>query len=434
MTTDTEFKPNIINNESGKDTYVNNMIFIGIFFFIFGFITWINGTLIPYLRIACELQEWESYLVTFAFYISYTIMAIPSSKLLQRTGMINGMRLGLVVMAMGCLLFVPAALFRNYLLFLVGLFIIGTGLTILQTAVNPYITLLGPIKSAAKRISIMGLCNKSAGVIAPFVLGAVLLKNSDGLIKQLRELSPSDKIMRLDILARTVVLPYCIMCGVLLLVAFLVKYAHLPEIKPLSLEKTKGQKGIKNSFIWKNPSLLLGFFAIFCAVGLEVVASDTIFNYGLYHGLQLNIAKNLTSYSLASGIVGYLFCALAIPKLISQEMVFLYSNFIGIVLILLATFVPGIASVAFIALLNLANAILWPAIWPLALNGLEKNLINKASGILIMGICGGAILPLCYSWLSKYTNNQIGYLILVPCYLFNLYYWLIQRKDNPKMR
>lgn len=422
-------EPNTINNGyAGNNGYARNVLFIGGFFFIFGFITWINGALIPYLRIACELKEWESYLVTFSFYISYTIMAIPSSKLLQRTGMINGMRMGLVIMAIGCIVFVPAALTRTYQLFLLGLFIVGTGLTILQTAVNPYITLLGSLESAAKRMSIMGLCNKFAGVIAPFILGTILLHNSDGLINELKQLSPSAKILRLDRLAQTVILPYFILSAILLLFAFVIKYAHLPEINPVSLNKIRRQRGLKGSFIRQNPHLLLGFVAIFCTVGLEVITGDTIANYGLYHGLSLNKAKNLPSYALACEMSVYIFTVFAIPKFISQEKAFLYSNFLGLVLVVIAVLVPGTTSIVFIALLNLANAILWAAIWPQALKGLKGDDINKGSAILIMGIAGGAIMPLLYAWLAKYTNNQVAYVIIMPCYLFNLYYWLVGKE------
>ncbi len=191
----------------GTERHGKKIVIIGAFFFIFGFISWINGTLIPYLQIACELEEWQAYLVTFAFYISYTIMAMPSSVLLKRTGMVNGMSTGLIIMAAGCLAFVPAALARSYLLFLLGLFIVGTGLTLLQTAVNPYITLLGPESTAARRISIMGVCNKVAGILAPLIMGSIILKNSDGLIAELAGLSPAAKTIRLDELSRAVILP-----------------------------------------------------------------------------------------------------------------------------------------------------------------------------------------------------------------------------------
>lgn len=407
-----------------KNGYVRQIITIGIFFFIFGFITWVNGTLIPYLRIACELEEWQAYLVTFAYYISYTILAIPSSRVLQYTGMIGGMRIGLIAMAVGCILFVPAALTRYYPLFLVALFVVGAGLTILQTAVNPYIILIGSIDKAAQRMSIMGICNKFAGIIAPLILGAILLKNADGLIMELETLDPVGKTIRLDQLARAVILPYIILAVSLLVIAFVIKYAHLPEIAPSPLIGVASNSETEKQLIPHRSNFILGFIAIFCTVGLEVVAGDTIANYGLYHGLSLDIAKNLTSFTLTSTLVGYLFGAFAIPRIISQQKAYLYSSILGVGIVILAIVTSGITSVVFIALLGLSNAILWPAIWPQALKGLSGKQLNKVSAILIMGIAGGAIMPLVYAWVSKCSNNQLAYFILIPCYLFNLYYGL----------
>ena len=405
------------------------IITVGAFFFIFGFITWVNGTLIPYLRIACQLEEWQAYLVTFAFYISYTAMAIPSSKLLQHTGMIKGMRVGLVVMATGCLLFIPAAYQRSYLLFLTGLFVIGAGTTLLQTAVNPYITLLGPANKAAQRMSMMGICNKFAGILAPLILGAIILKNSGGLIHELAQLSPGAKIVRLNELSRAVVLPYAILTVVLLSISFLIKYAHLPEITAagngnshpqVEPERTTGQA----------KRFAFGFIAVFCTVGLEVVSGDTIGNYGLYHGLSLDIAKSLTSYTLASTLAGYLFGVFAIPRLVSQERAFILSASLGVFFCLLVLVIRGIGSVACLALLGLSNALLWPAIWAQALKGLQGKLLNQISAVLIMGIAGGALLPLLYGWLGRSIGNQLAYCILIPCYLFNAFYWWQGRSDQ----
>lgn len=413
-----------------KKDVSRQIITIGAFFFIFGFITWVNGTLIPYLRIACELEEWQAYLVTFAFYISYTVMAIPSSKLLQYTGMVKGMRAGLIIMALGCALFIPAAMIRYYPLFLLGLFVVGTGTTLLQTAVNPYITLLGPPEKAAQRISIMGICNKFAGVLAPLILGAIILKDSDGLIKELQLLSGIQKIARLDNLAHAVILPYITMAIILLLISYVIKFAHLPEINPSSVTVGKEEVIKLRLTPLQRRNFLLGFIATFTTVGLEVIAGDTIGNYGIYHGLSLNIAKHLTSYTLASTMAGYLIGVYAIPRFIPQERAYTYSSLLGIVIALLAILVPGTASIAFIALLGLTNALLWPAIWPQALKGLKGNLLNQASAILIMGIAGGAIMPLVYSALAKYTNNQYAYIILIPCYLFNVYYSLKGKKQS----
>ena len=412
----------------GKNNVTGQIMTIGAFFFIFGFITWVNGTLIPYLRIACELEEWQAYLVTFAFYISYTVMAIPSSKILERTSMVKGMRVGLIVMALGCIIFIPAALIRYYPLFLLGLFVVGTGTTLLQTAVNPYITLLGPPEKAAQRMSMMGICNKFAGVLAPLILGAIILKNSDGLIGELQSMTDAQRSVRLDGLAHAVILPYLALTVILLLIAYAIKFAHLPEID-LTLSESELHQEVKASSS-QRLNFTLGFIATFSTVGLEVLAGDTIGNYGIYHGLSLSIAKHLTSYTLASTMLGYILGVWAIPRFISQEKAFTYSGILGIIISLLAIFVPGTASIGFIALLGLANALLWPAIWPQALKGLKGAQLNQGSAILIMGIAGGAIMPLVYGALAKYSNNQYAYFVLIPLYLFNVYYSLRGRKQT----
>ena len=396
--------------------YRKNLLLIGIFFFIFGFISWINGTLIPYLKIACELQEWQAYLVTFAFYISYTAMAIPASRLLQQTGMIKGMSAGLYIMAAGCLLFVPAALSRSYGLFLTGLFLTGGGLTLLQTAVNPYVTLLGPAESAARRISIMGICNKVAGILAPLIMGSIILKNSGGLISELAQMSEVQKKLRLDELAHDVILPYCILTAILVLVAVLLRFAHLPDIKPAAPEAAA------TAPVAGTMRFLPGFTAIFFAVGAEVLAGDTIGNYGLYHGISLDIAKNFTSYALFCMMVGYIAGVWAIPRYISQQKAFYASTWLGLMLTVLVILLPAKASIAGVALLGLANAMLWPAIWPQALKGLEGKALARGSAVLIMGIAGGALMPLLYGWLATVFNNQYAYCILIPAYGFLVYY------------
>ena len=166
------------NGISRKD-YIFSITIIGIFYFIFGFVTWLNGILIPFLKTACELNDFQAYFVTFAFYMSYLFIALPSSAVLKKTGFKNGMALGLWVMAIGALIFIPAAMVRSYGLFLTGLFVEGAGLALLQTASNPYVTIIGPRESAAKRMSIMGIANKFAGAIAPVILASVILKDSN---------------------------------------------------------------------------------------------------------------------------------------------------------------------------------------------------------------------------------------------------------------
>ncbi|HYH57269.1 MAG TPA: MFS transporter, partial [Anseongella sp.] len=293
------------------------IIMIGALFFVFGFVTWLGSVLIPYLKIACELNNFESYLVAFAFYISYLIMAIPSGQVLKLTGFKKGMSLGLLIMALGTALFIPAALTRTYAVFLLGLFVQGTGLAVLQTASNPYITILGPRESAARRISIMGICNGIAGVGAPLILGAVILNDADQLQSRLNSMQLSQKIAELDLLAQRVIVPYIIMFVILLVLAVLVYCSALPEI---DAEDEAGPVAAANQTktrITQFPHLLLGVLTLFLYVGVEVIAGDTIIGYGASEGISLSTAKFFTSATLCGMLLGYIVGIVCIPKYFS---------------------------------------------------------------------------------------------------------------------
>ena len=405
-----------------KSKYILSISIIGILFFIFGFITWLNATLIPYLRISCELTSFESYLVTFAFYISYFVMALPSSKILEKIGFKNGISLGLSIMAVGALVFVPAAMTRTYWWFLLGLFIQGTGLAILQTASNPYVTILGPIESAAKRISIMGVANKFAGILSPIILGAIVLDGIDKIEAQVTTMDAIARVTELDMLSSKVILPYVVMAAVLFFLAIMIRYSPLPEID--SEEEDRGvEKEQRRTSIFQYPYLWLGVLTIFVYVGAEVVAVDTLIAYGNDLGFDLSEAKFFASFTLVGMIVGYFLGILTIPKYISQENALKYFAVLGILFTVLATLTNGYTSVLFIAALGFANSIMWPAIWPLAIGGLGK-FIKKGSALLIMAIAGGALIPLAYGYLAglKSVGSKEAYWILVPCYLIIFMY------------
>lgn len=412
---------NQIKNPEAAKPGLNPILIIGALFFVFGFITWLNSVLIPYLKIACELNNFESYLVAFAFYISYLVMAIPSGMILKRTGFKKGMALGLMVIAAGALLFIPAAMSRTYGLFLLGLFVQGTGLAILQTASNPYITILGPPESAAKRISIMGICNKLAGAIAPIVLGAIALKNVDSLKLNLINLNIADKIAELNALASRVIMPYIIILIVLIILSGLVYFSTLPEIDTDHEDETVAAANTNKVSILQFPHLLLGVLAIFLYVGVEVMAGDTIISYGASQGIALSTAKFFTSLTMVSMIVGYIIGIICIPKYFSQDKALKFSAALGVVFSLAAIFTSGFTSVAFVALLGLANSLMWPSIWPLAISGLGR-FTKIGSSLLIMGIAGGALIPLLYGRLADLTNTQQAYWIMIPCYLFIGYF------------
>ncbi len=413
-----------------RQTFISILI-IGLLFFIFGFVSWVNAILIPYFKIACELSNFQSYLVAFAFYISYFIMSVPSSYLLKKLGFKKGMMTGFWAMALGAFIFIPAAFTRTYEIFLCGLFTIGAGLAILQTAANPYITRLGPVERAAQRISIMGICNKGAGIIAPLIFAAVILRPTDtSLFKELHTMSAVAKNIVLDELVRRVILPYTCTGIVLFCLGLIVRYSPLPEI---NTEHESAELAVSNSVkknIFQFPHLILGALAIFLHVGTQVIAIDTIIGYA--NSMQLNLmeAKVFPSYTLFATVCGYLIGILCIPKFISQVNALRLCTLLGTTFTLLIIFASGQInflghsvdiSIWFVVLLGLANSLVWAGIWPLALDGLGR-FTKLGASIMIMGLCGNAILPLLYGYLADLYNVRFAYWVLFPCYLYLVFY------------
>jgi MFS transporter, FHS family, L-fucose permease len=399
------------------------IVIIGVLFFVFGFVTWLGSVLIPYLRIACQLTNFESYLVTFAFYISYLVMALPAAGILKFTGFKRGMAAGLLLMAIGTLVFIPAALSRTYGLFLTGLFVQGAGLSILQTASNPYITILGPRESAAKRISIMGICNGVAGIIAPIVLGMVVLQDADALHNTVAAMAPAAKEVALSALAYKVIMPYSLMAVVLILLAVAIYFSSLPEVNEEEEKDAGTEKAAERTSIFQFPHLLLGVVTLFLYVGVEVIAADTIISYGASQGIALSTAKFFTSFTLGGMLLGYIIGIICIPRYLSQRQALIISSFLGIAFALMALFLKSMASVFFIAMLGIANSLMWPSIWPLAIHGLGR-FTRIGSSMLVMAIGGGAVIPLLYGHLADIWSPGQAYWILIPCYLFITFYAL----------
>ncbi|TNE62492.1 MAG: glucose/galactose MFS transporter [Alphaproteobacteria bacterium] len=408
------------------------MAIIGLLFFVFGFVTWLNGSLIPFLKVICDLNDFEALFVTFAFYISYTVMALPMAWVLGRTGYKNGMALGLAIMAAGALVFIPAALAANFTLFLLGLFMIGTGLTILQTASNPYVVLLGPEESAATRISIMGIINKTAGFVVPLIFAAVILSDL-GDTSHLADMS-ADEIQGL---AHRLITPYLLMAGVLVLLIGLIKFSSLPDIHADDHESEEAADFLG---VFRFPQVVLGTLAIFAYVGVETIAGDTI---GLF-GSKIGFAKYayLTSYTMAGMVIGYTIGVFAIPRLFSQQAALIGSAIAGTLsvlgIVLTSVDNSGISEalwgwsgiptvpnpIFFVAMMGMSHALVWPAVWPLGLSGLGKY-TAYGSALLIMGIAGGALLPLAFGHLSDVLGDmQAAYWLGAPCYLYILFYAL----------
>ncbi|AQQ66971.1 glucose/galactose MFS transporter [Microbulbifer agarilyticus] len=428
-------------SQSETRSSVLPMVIIGLLFFIFGFVTWLNGALIPFLQTICELSAFEAMLVASAFYIAYTVMALPMAAIIERTGYKTGMALGLALVAVGALIFIPAAYSRMFGIFLLAQFVVGSGLTILQTASNPYVVKVGSPDTAAVRICIMGLLNKGAGIVAPLVFTALVMSGISGVSDaELAALAATAKDAKLDELAGQLVTPYIGMAILGFILAVAMMFAPLPDIEDEAIEGQE-EMAVNLPALLKFPQLILGSIALFFYVGVEVIAGDAIGLLGKQAGLDTAVASVLTSYTMVFMVLGYLWGTVAIPRFISQQTALLLSAVLGILFTIavmtgslestvmssatLAIFgLPEIPNaVYFVALLGFANAMCWPAIWPLALDGLGK-FTSKGAALLIMGISGGAILPPLYGHFADTGDGQLAYAIAIPAYLFILFYAL----------
>lgn len=444
---------NDINNSPAnkQNSTLIAMAILTFMFFIFGFVTWLNGPLIPFFKLACELTESQAYFVTFAFYIAYFVMAIPSSGLIERVGYKNGLSLGLIIIAVGAFMFYPAAETRTFGLFLGALFVMGTGLAVLQTAANPYVVVIGPRESAAARISILGTANKLAGFIAPLALTSLVLSNmADYTADKIAALDAATKEAALDSLALQLQAPYIYMGLIILLMAVLIKYSPLPEIS-LDEEDSVAHLSLFQQIkdVLKRPQLVLGVITLMLYVAAEVLAGDSIGGFGKklgVYGDNGDFYLKLTSFTMTAMVIGYILGITLIPKYVSQVTALKLSGLLGIALVVAIVTVspramialPGIPVmplvIILVALMGLSNALCWPAIWPMALQDLGGY--TKIGGaLLIMAIIGGAIFPLLYGALADSINitiqtndvavksgNQLAYLILLPCYFMILFF------------
>jgi len=423
-----------MNSENTQNTSQSNalpMIIVAGLFFILGFATWLNGSLMPYLQQILQLSPFEASLILFSFYIAVTFTALPSAAIIRKVGYKNGMALGMATMMVAGLLFIPAAKTQVFALFLFAQLVMGSGITLLQTAVNPYVVRIGPEESAAARISIMGILNKGAGVVAPIVFTALILSG-------FKEVSGDLSVEQINDMANSLVMPYLGMAVFIGLLALAVKKSPLPELASEDDSADANTKGHTKEAL-SHPNLALGVLALFFYVAVEVIAGDTIGTFALSLGVE--DYSVMTSYTMICMVVGYILGIALIPKFVSQEKALMVSAILGLFLtfgivtgdntsfaIANATLVPFGGpqlpdTLMMIAFLGLANAIVWPAVFPLALSGMGK-LTSTGSALLVMGISGGAFGPLFWGLTSSTTDlgMQGGYLVMFPCYLFILFY------------
>lgn len=414
-----------------------SMFMLGALFFIFGLVSWVNSILVPYFKVACELEtDLQGYLVTFAFYIAYLVMTIPASFLLTKVGFKRGVEWGLWLLAVGALMFLPAAMTRSYPMFLTALFTMGTALAILQTAANPFVTIIGPRESAARRISIMGICNKFAGIISPLIFAAAVIRPQDKVTMDLidkGELTGLAKEQALDALIQGVILPYVILAVVLFVFGLVFYKSSIPDIDPNKDNKSETDGLQDRKSILSYPYLVLGVLALFAHTGSQQISIATINDYAQSMGISMLDAKVFPSFTLACIMIGYLAGIVCIPKYLTQQKALVVCTVTGLVLSALVLLTQNVwvhwfgmdarLSIWFLVLLGIPNSLIYAGIWPLAIKNLGKW-TNLGSSILVMALSGSAFMSLSYGALADKVGRDGAYWLLIPCFVYMIFYSL----------
>ncbi len=410
-------------------------------YFILGFITWANGTLIPFLKLALDLEtDLQAFFVAFSSYIAYFFLALPSSWILRKIGFHNGLVVSLFILGLGALIFIPAADHRNYPLFLTAIFVQGSGMALLQTAINPYLSIIGPIESAAQRMSVVGFFNKSAGIIAPVLLGTLFLKDAEQITARLN--AAVDTMARdsiLEELLQRVHAPYIALAVLFVSFAIFLKFTRLPEVDMDATEPVNEDsppRGVVKNSVFQFPHLFLGALAIFFCVAAEVMAGDIIGVYGRELSVHSFFLTYATAFTLSGMLLGYIAGMIAIPRYVSQQAALRICTITGMVFTVISVFTTGTVSFIFVALLGISNSLLWAAIFPLGIKGLGR-FTKTGSAIMIMGIAGGAIWPLVYGYIKDHLGIDFQHAFLyamIPAYTYMLYFGIAGHKVGQKAK
>lgn len=439
---------------TGSKNYRSAFITITVLFFLWGFITVLVDSLIPRLRDVFELSYFQAGLVQFAFFGAYFIFSVPAGWLLSKIGYQKGIVLGLITMALGCVLFSPAASERIFAIFLLGYFTLAAGITILQVAANPYVAVLGNEEGASSRLNLSQAFNSFGTAIAPIVGSLFLLSDTIMSSEEISGLSEADQQAYYFSEAAAVQTPFLVLATCIGALAILFVFIKLPKI----LEKnTKG--GYKK--LLTNKYVLMGVFGIFLYVGAEVTIGSYLVNYFLDMNLATVVSENSTMMSIANGIaimfsksfsgsdpkailgifvlfywsgamIGR-FIGAYLTKVMKPALVLAIFASIAIIMILISINTTGLLAMWSILFVGLFNSIMFPTIFTLTLEGLG-DLKPQASGLLCMAIVGGAIVPPAYGFLTDQFGFKLALLLIVACYGYILFfgYKKLKKKRLPQ--
>lgn len=382
------------------------LLIVGVMFFAIGFALGINSYLIPLLKNALHVSSGQSYLILAATFSAFLIFGYPASLVIGKIGYRRTMTLSFLMFAAGFLLYLPSASMESLPLFLLASFVSGMGNAFLQASVNPYITILGPIDSAAKRMSFMGIANKLAWPVAPLFLSLVIGKSVEDV--QLADIST----------------PFYIIIAIFLLLGLLAWFAPLPEVKAAGEDEDSAEEcayAANKTSIWQFPHLLLGVLALFLYVGVETISLSTLVDYA--QSLELPGAELYAWIAPVGMVIGYICGIVFIPKYISQARALLICSLMAIFGSLMVVFSPADISIYFIAFMAVGCSLMWPALWPLAMTELGK-FTKAGSSLMVIAIVGGALIPTLYGFAKDAFGPQDAYWVCIPCFLYILYYAL----------
>lgn len=383
-------------------------------FFMWGFITCLNDILIPHLKGVFDLNYTQSMLIQFCFFGAYFLVSLPAGSLVKKLGYQKGIVIGLVIAALGCLMFYPAASVHSYPLFLGALFVLASGITLLQVSANPYVTLLGPTETASSRLTMTQAFNSLGTTVAPY-LGAILI-----LDQATSEVAKADT-------AESVQIPYLVLTAMLLLLAAIFAYLKLPHLE--DAETKEGE--ILEGSAWQYRHLVLGALGIFVYVGAEVSIGSflvSLFGEADIAGLEEAEAAKYLTYYWGGAMVGR-FLGAAVMQKIAAGKVLAFNATVAAVLIAVTILTSGFVAMWAILLVGLFNSIMFPTIFSLALNGLGKH-TSQGSGVLCLAIVGGAIVPVLQGILADSIGVQLAFILPIVCYAYIAYYGLIGSKPE----
>lgn len=400
-----------------KTNFMVPLAFVGVMFFAIGFALGINSFLMPVLEKSLQMSSAESNLLLAATFVPFLIFGIPATKCIEHIGYKRTMALSFVLFAAAFGLFIQAAATASIVWFLIASFVAGAANAVLQASVNPYVTILGPLESAAKRISIMGICNKLAWPATTLFITLVIGK---GLV---------------DIQMEDLYLPFEIIIGIFIILGIIALMAPLPEVKaagedPADENEAENQcsYAANKTSIMQFPHLLLGAFALFLYVGVETISLATATGYAKALDLEGDNYGFIPSIGM---VVGYIAGVILIPKYLSQAAAMKFCAIIALIGSVLVAILPGVWSVYCIFFMALGCSLMWPALWPLAMADLGK-FTKAGSSLLTMAIAGGAVMPWVRGVIQDATSFQTSYWICVPCFLFILYYGMAGYKIRTK--